>query len=116
MANATKIAKASNVSSPSDDMIVLAALLSARNDWQQAEEVASVLRRLGFIVSPQKMVGTLRRLLAEDSPMFERRPNPWFVGITEYRVTRFGLTQIDNRFPHLWPLIRELRGTGVAAS
>lgn len=93
---------------PSDDMIVLAALLNKGTDWQCAEEIASALRRLGFQISPQKMVGALRRLLAEDCPMFDVRDYPWGTNLSEYRVTRFGLNQLDQRFPSAYHWVREL--------
>lgn len=96
---------------PADDMIVLAALLGASehaSGWQEAEVLASTLRLLGFVITPQKTVGQLRRLLAEDSPMLERRPVGWGDQY-EYRVTRFGFTQLENRFPNTRPLVRHWR-------
>lgn len=93
---------------PSDDMIVLAALLSNGTDWQYAKSIASVLRQLGFEISPQKMVGMLRRLLAEEHPMFECRPHPWG-DWSEYRVTGWALARMRTHFwgARLW--VRELR-------
>lgn len=85
---------------PADDMLVLAALMAANEHgmaWVEAETVASVLRRLGFMITPQEMVGQLKRLLARDCPMFERRENGWG-GPYEYRVTRPGLTYLGNRW------------------
>lgn len=96
---------------PSDDMIVLAALVGASEygtPWQEAEMIASTLRRLGFMITSQKMVGQLKRMLAEDAPMFESRLVS-YRRLYEYRVTRYGLTQIENRFPTTRPLIREWR-------
>jgi hypothetical protein len=79
-------------------MIVLAARLEG-GEWRMAEGIASTLRRLGFVLSPQKMVGALNRLLAEDSPMFERKPEQYAREVYVYRVTRFGDCQLGNRFP-----------------
>lgn len=96
---------------PSDDMIVLAALLEGQ-EWRQAEDIASTLRRLGFEISPQKMVGQLKRLAAEDLPMIEGRLGVW-QRINEYRVTRYGRTQLSNHFAKTYALSRpNTRGGG----
>lgn len=96
---------------PSDDMIVLAALMGASehgSEWVEAETIASVLRRLGFLITPQMMVGQLKRLLGEDCPMFERHLDNW-MRLYEYRVTRHGLAQLESRFPASRPLTRYWR-------
>ena len=82
---------------PSDDMIVLAATV-AGGEWKTADNIAATLRRLGFKITPQKMVGHLKRLCAEDSPMIESRTNEW-ARLKEYRVTSNGDMQLGNRFP-----------------
>lgn len=81
---------------PSDDMIVLGALMEG-GLWRQAEDIASTLRRLGFVVSPQKMVGQLKRLEREDAAMFESKVIPW-ARLKEYRVTQYGRTQLRNHY------------------
>lgn len=80
--------EAAKTAFPSDDMIVLAALLEG-GEWREAEEIASTLRRTGFVISPQKMVGQLKRLEREDSPMFERVHDDWR-RLNRYRLSRPG--------------------------
>lgn len=94
----------SKMAFPSDDMIVLAALLEG-GEWRQAEDIASTLRHVGFRISPQKMVGQLKRLIAEDSPMIESRLIDW-MRLFEYRVTGFGRTQLGNHFSNTRDLRR----------
>jgi DNA-binding PadR family transcriptional regulator len=89
---------------PSDDMIVLAVLLEGETA-RCAEEIASVLRRLGFVISPQKMAATLRRLCREDCPMIEARDDEdWRLKF--YSVTPAGHCQLGNRYPRLQALER----------
>ena len=88
---------------PSDEMIVLALGLEG-GEWRAAEDIASTLRRLGFVISPQKMAGSLKRLCAEALPMVEAKADEaWRLNF--YRVTRFGDSQLGNHFPRtrdLW--------------
>lgn len=103
--------EAAKTAFPSDDMIVLAALLEG-GEWREAEDIASTLRRLGFKISPQKMVGQLKRLQREDSPMFEGRRDDYFP-LTVYRVTGFGRVQLGNHFNNTRDLRRpNTRGGG----
>lgn len=91
-----------------DDLVVLAALIEGQ-EWRYAEDIASTLRRLGHSITPQKMTGTLRRLCAEDSPMFEAKVDEvWRLKL--YRVTRFGYCQLESRFVHTRGLRRPSYG------
>lgn len=88
---------------PTDDMIVLALAMEGE-EFRAAEDIASTLRRLGFVIGPQKMAGQLKRLCREDSPMIEARLDlEWRLNF--YRVTRFGDCQLGNRFPKLWRFV-----------
>lgn len=89
---------------PTDDLIVLAMVgLGDRGltdgDWYVADEVRSAFVRLGFNPRAQQVAAWLGRLSREDSPMVERRKA--YFDELQYRVTRFGLTQIHNHFPGL---------------
>lgn len=85
-------------------MLVLAATLAA-DEWVWAEDLRSTLHQLGFRLSSQSLVGALRRLAAEECPMFERRPVEW-ARLAEYRVTSFGRCQLGNHFPRARALER----------
>lgn len=93
-------------SEPSELAITLAALrgrYSNRDGWLTADEVRGRLQLLGFVCSPQKLVATLIRMATTDAPWVERRRAAWG-DYWEYRVTRFGTTDIDNRFGGVRPV------------
>ncbi len=67
-----------------------------REGWVCADEVAHRLALFGFEPSAQQVAGWLRSAINEDSPCIESRRRE-YVGVNEYRVTRFGKGEVDNR-------------------
>lgn len=63
--------------------------------WMPADEIAHRLRRLtGWELTAQQLASRLRRMCEVELPWMERRkPHHWW----EYRVTRYGLTDLANR-------------------
>ncbi len=92
---------------PTPLVITMAALGDrdyGRDGWVYADEVRHRLMRLGFEVSPQQVVASLRAMSRVDAPWVEVRDNPHFP-IKEYRVTRFGQCDMQNRWPWMRPVM-----------
>src|SRR4051794_18195957 len=86
---------------PTQLVLTLAALpgrYRARQGWVVADEVRGRLRLLGFDVRTQQVAAWLGRMARADMPWVERHES---YGVLEYRVTRFGVTDIGNHLPHL---------------
>lgn len=82
-----------------------------RDGWVYADEVRTQLRRLGFTATPQQIAAWLGRMARAECPWVEVRTSH---GIREYRVTRFGATDIFNRLPGVsarTPWLPTMRGT-----
>lgn len=82
-----------------------------RDGWVYADEVRTQLRRLGFTATPQQIAAWLGRMARVECPWVEVRTSH---GIREYRVTRFGATDIFNRLPGVsarTPWLPTMRGT-----
>ena len=92
----TPLKRDERAAKPSDDMVVVAALLLGPR-WVYADEVRGVLKRLGWTVTAQQVGAWLSRLAREESPMFEGHDE--YGHALVWRVTRFGKTQTRNRFP-----------------
>jgi hypothetical protein len=83
-----------------DFAATLVALGSTRT-WLDADEIRGLLKaHLGVDATAQQVAGWLTRMTNEDAPRFERRRHRWSPG-WEYRVTRFGCTDIENKLPNL---------------
>lgn len=99
---------------PTELTLTLAALpgygTDCREGWVYADEVRGRLRLLGFEASAQQVASWLRRMAAVDAPWVEVRENPHFP-IKEYRVTRYGACDLDNRFSGVRPVVPWLRTT-----
>lgn len=67
-----------------------------------ADQVRGQLQRLGFEVSTQQVAAWLGAMSRADCPWVEVRDG---YGTKEYRVTRFGATDIHNRCPGVRPLV-----------
>lgn len=84
---------------PTELAITLAALpgrYGEADGWVVTDEVRHRLRLFGFDCSPQFVAAALARMARSDAPWVERRESRWG-DLAEYRVTRFGRTDIDNR-------------------
>lgn len=82
---------------PTDQAIVLAAALTGR-EWNAADEIRGMLKRLGFDPTTQQVAAWLTRIMRLDLPPFERQDR-W--GQNEYRVTQWGQTWLLNTFDGL---------------
>lgn len=86
---------------PTELAVTLAAIpgrYGDRDGWVYADEVRARLARLGFDASSQQVAAWLRKMARTECPWVEARESP-HAGqiIRQYRVTRFGKTDIDNR-------------------
>lgn len=100
---------------PSELAITLATFPGRRTDsegWSSADEVRGRLVLLGFDCTTQQVAAYLARMARTECPWVERRRDRWSV-YWEYRVTRFGHNDIDNRLPGLW-WARETRTPGLS--
>lgn len=88
---------------PSELAITVAALPASYHDregWQSADEIRGRLALLGFDCTTQQLAAWMVGMTTCDAPWLERRRTTW--GKTwEYRVTRYGTTDISNRLPFL---------------
>jgi hypothetical protein len=85
-------------SKPSELAITLAALhhrYSTEPGWLYASQIVANLKLLGFEVNSRALAGTLGRMCRVDAPWLERRRSPF--NDYEYRVTRYGRNDIDNK-------------------
>lgn len=102
---------------PTELAITLAALggvgYAADDKWYAADQVRHRLGLLGFEVSAQQTAAWLHRMSRVDAPWIEKRRSPW--NDWEYRVTRWGLNDIDNRFPGVFDANRRWQREQVAA-
>jgi len=84
---------------PTELAITLAALghrdYYSRDGWLYASHIAENLGVLGFEVTGRSLASTLARMCTVDAPWLERRRSPF--SDYEYRVTRYGRNDIDNR-------------------
>lgn len=90
-------------SRPSELAITLAVLprrYSNPSGWMTADEVRGGLKLLGFECSSQFVAAALARMARTEAPWVERREDVWG-GPWQYRITRFGRNDIDNRLPKL---------------
>lgn len=93
---------------PSELAIMLAALGPRGTDldgWRTAAEIRNRLVDLfGFDVTTQGLANRLRSMSRADAPWVEQRRAPWASdnhAVREYRVTRCGITGIENKLPVL---------------
>jgi hypothetical protein len=88
------------VSVPSDHAITLAAATFG-NRWLSADQIHGRLVQWGFErLKTQRVVARLRAMCEEGSPRFERHEASWTSRpFWEYRVTRCGYNELDNRNP-----------------
>ncbi len=95
---------------PPDDVILLALLLHSEAT-PCADEVRGALKRFGYELSAQQVAGALRRLSREEMPTVTVKPMRWTPSIKVYELTVSGRTQLGNRWPRLWPCIREIEAS-----
>lgn len=69
--------------------------------WVLADEIRGRLKLLGFDCTTQQVAAYLARMARTDAPWVERRRCRWY-DQWEYRVTRYGETDIQNRLPGVW--------------
>lgn len=87
---------------PSELAITLAAIPSrwappsTDGGWVFADEIRARLHLLGFDATTQQVAAWLGRMSRVQCPWIERCDN-W--GDLQYRVTRYGKTDVDNRLP-----------------
>lgn len=89
---------------PSELAITVAAYGTGR-EWNSADEIRGRLKLLGFDCTAQQVAAWAGRMCRVDAPWLEKR-EPWG-GYSEYRVTRYGLTDIANRLEGLRPSRRQ---------
>lgn len=91
------------VGRPTELAITLATFPGQRayTEWVTADEVAHRLKLFGFDCSAQQTAAWLARMSRADAPWVERRRDRWDEW-WEYRVTRYGRNDIDNRLPGVW--------------
>lgn len=90
---------------PTELAITLAALppdTGYADSWTDADQVRGRLKLLGFDCTTQQVGAWLARMARSDAPWVERRRDAWD-SRWEYRVTRYGRTDIDNRFSAVRP-------------
>lgn len=115
----------SDVCKPTELAITLACLpgrysTSSEQGWVIAGEVRGRLTVFGFQCSAQQVAAWLSRMARTEAPWVERRQDPWGHG-WEYRVTRYGKTDIQNKMPFLqprtpWLSVYRLRGSGITTT
>lgn len=101
---------------PSELAITLAALpggFGSREGWMYADEVRGRLGLLGFAPTAQQVAAWLGRMSRVDAPWVEVREH---YGFKQYRVTRFGRTDIANRIPACRPYTPWLDARPVGSS
>lgn len=85
---------------PTELAVTIAALpgqYGANDGWVTADEVKHRLAKLGIECSGQQVTAMLKRMATtEDAPWLERRKHRLF-DLWEYRVTRYGKTDVDNK-------------------
>lgn len=81
---------------PSDAMIALA-VATSRQEWLVADEVRGILNGFGFHVLTQQCAAWLGRISRKDLPPIERRKGHF--DEFQYRLTRWGRTELFNRCP-----------------
>jgi hypothetical protein len=94
----------SHAGRPSELALTLAALpgrYATSDGWVYADQVRFQLARLGFGASTQQVAAWLGAMSRAEAPWVEVRDG---YGTREYRVTRFGTTDIDNRWPGVRPV------------
>lgn len=98
---------------PSHLAITMAALghRYSHQGWLCAGQISANLRLLGFEVGGSQIASTLTHMCTVEFPWLERRES--YPGEYEYRVTRFGINDIDNRMQGL--TAHAVSGFGVAA-
>lgn len=86
------------VTAPPELVVTLAAAGApfVTDGWLTADQVAHRLVLLGHAVSAQQAASWLGRMSRADMPWVEVRDR---YGYREYRVTRFGRTDVANRLP-----------------
>jgi hypothetical protein len=85
------------VSKPTELAITLAALTPRYDEWLYASQIVTNLGLLGFDVTSRALASTLARMCRTDAPWLERRRSPF--QDFEYRITRWGRNDVNNRFP-----------------
>lgn len=108
-----------NQSKPTELAITLAALpgrYHSNEGWISSDAVRTRLKLLGFDCSSQQVAAWLKRMSEIDAPWIERRRLCWDERQWEYRVTRFGRTDIDNKLGSLRPHMPWLSTYGGAAA
>jgi hypothetical protein len=83
---------------PSELALTIAALPGryATDGWVYADNVRHSLRLIGFDLTTQQVAASLARMARTDAPWVERRKAEWH-NVWEYRVTHFGLNDLENR-------------------
>lgn len=71
--------------------------------WMYADDIRGRLRLLGFAATTQQVAASLARMARTECPWVERRDDN---GVWQYRVTRFGVNDIQNKLP--W-VVRDAR-------
>lgn len=88
---------------PTELAITLAALACRSSDdgWVYADEIRGQLLKLGFSrqTSAQQVASWLKPMCSVECPWFER--GLYFGGYWRYRVTRFGITDVENKMARL---------------
>jgi hypothetical protein len=86
-----------------------------RGGWVSADEVRNRLALFGIVASSQAVVGALQTAAGDDQPCIEARRHESFA-FTVYRVTRYGLGEVNHRLGSAvrlyTPWIPTMRGEG----
>jgi hypothetical protein len=91
------------MSRPSPLAIAIAACAARQrlDSWVYADEIRHYLIALGFpqTTSAQQVAAWAQPMCSCDAPWLERERD--YNGIWRYRLTRFGLNDIDNKLKHV---------------
>lgn len=99
---------------PSDFMITLAAAIYGADRFC-ADEIRGQLSAFGFECSTQQVAAWLGRIGRKDLPPIEADPEYPFGGVTAYKLTQWGWTELWNRglkdcgMSISWPVARGRR-------